>query len=64
MYRIRDVIDMATKGIPEKYRGEIWMTYSGTQILLLHVLFEFVSESHGLTGRARARAGYGHLNYL
>ena len=29
MYRIRDVIDMAMKGIPEKYRAEIWMIYSG-----------------------------------
>lgn len=29
MYRIRDVIDMAIRGIPEKYRAEMWMIYSG-----------------------------------
>ena len=29
MYRIREHVDMAQKGIPEKYRVEIWMIYSG-----------------------------------
>ena len=29
MYRVNDVVEMAMKGIPEKYRAEIWMIYSG-----------------------------------
>ena len=29
MYRIREHVDMAQKGIPEKYRVENWMVYSG-----------------------------------
>ena len=32
MYRTRDVVDMAMRGIPEIYRSEIWMVYSGTYI--------------------------------
>lgn len=32
MYRIREHVDMAQKGIPEKYRVEIWMVYSGNSI--------------------------------
>lgn len=31
MYRVRDLLDLAMKGIPEKYRTEIWMVYSGAQ---------------------------------
>lgn len=31
MYRVRDMLDLAMKGIPEKYRTEIWMVYSGAQ---------------------------------
>lgn len=29
MYRTRDLVDLAQKGIPEKYRVEIWMVYTG-----------------------------------
>ena len=29
MYRTRALVDLALKGIPEKYRTEIWMVYSG-----------------------------------
>ena len=29
MYRTRDLADLATKGIPEKYRVEVWLVYSG-----------------------------------
>ena len=36
MYRIRDVIDMAIKGIPEKYRAEMWMIYSGKSFELMY----------------------------
>ena len=31
MYRVHDLLDLAMKGIPEKYRTEIWMVYSGAQ---------------------------------
>lgn len=31
MYRIQEAIDMGMKGIPERYRAEIWMVYSGAQ---------------------------------
>ena len=31
MYRIRDLLDLAMRGIPEKYRTEVWMVYSGAQ---------------------------------
>ena len=30
MYRTRDLVDQALKGIPEKYRVEIWVVYTGT----------------------------------
>ena len=30
MYQTRDLVDLALKGIPEKYRVEIWMVYTGT----------------------------------
>ena len=29
MYRINEVMEMAIRGIPGKYRAEIWMIYSG-----------------------------------
>ncbi len=34
MYRTRDVVDMAMRGIPEMYRTEIWMVYSGMYVYL------------------------------
>ncbi len=36
MYRIREHVDMAQKGIPEKYRVEIWMVYSGELVARTH----------------------------
>ena len=30
MYRTRDLVTLAQKGIPEKYRVEVWSVYSGT----------------------------------
>ena len=29
MYRTHDLVDLVQKGIPEKYRVDIWMIYSG-----------------------------------
>lgn len=29
MYRTHDLVDLTQKGIPEKYRVEIWMVYTG-----------------------------------
>ena len=35
MYRTRDLVDLALKGIPEKYRVEIWMVYTGTWVVCM-----------------------------
>ena len=35
MYRTRDLVDLALKGIPEKYRVEIWMVYTGTCVVCM-----------------------------
>ena len=42
MYRTHDLVDQVQKGIPEKYRVEVWMIYSGMyytmgEIELFHI---------------------------
>ena len=39
MLRTHDLVDLTRKGIPDKYRSEIWMVYSGAldlQVTYMH----------------------------
>ena len=37
--RTSDLVDLTKKGIPLKYRGDVWMIYSGALDLLVILMF-------------------------
>ena len=39
MYRTHDLVDLVQKGIPEKYRVDVWMVYSGELNLSKYILY-------------------------